>query len=125
MYSFYSIDLWSFYGRLHAATAAPTWPKINGQWFPDVMNRLTPGWKNFLDNRITVQFIHRGLAYILLIAVIFWNIKAGKLKQTPLFNKTKRIPLILIFFQVILGILTVILSTYMAIIWYGLALPIN
>ena len=55
---------------LHAATAAPTWPRINGQWIPnDSINNLSPGWKNLIDNKITVQFIHRGIAYILLMAV--------------------------------------------------------
>ena len=112
----------AFMAGLHAATAAPTWPQINGQWFPDVMNRLSPGWKNFLDNKITVQFIHRGLAYTLLIVVFFWWMKARRITGNSLFSKTKFVPIVLILLQVILGILTVTLSPYgNNLIWFGVA----
>jgi cytochrome c oxidase assembly protein subunit 15 len=107
---------------LHAATAAPTWPTINGQWIPDVMDRLSPGWKNFLDNKITIQFIHRGLAYTLFILVIIWFVKASKIVGSTLFLKTKFIPLLLVIVQVILGITTVLLSPYgNNLVWFGVA----
>ena len=119
---FFQLIYGAFMAGLHAATSAPTWPTINGQWFPDVMNRLSPGWKNILDNKITVQFIHRGLAYMLLIMVIFWWLKAKKIKGNILFNKTKFIPAGLILLQVILGILTVTLSPYgNNLVWFGVA----
>ncbi len=112
----------AFMAGLHAATAAPTWPTINGLWFPDVMNSLSPGWKNFIDNKITVQFIHRGLAYTLLIVVIFWWMKARKMNGSLLFKKTKLVPVILIILQVILGIATVTLSPYgNNLVWFGVA----
>ncbi len=112
----------AFMAGLHAATAASTWPQINGQWLPDAMNNLSPAWKNFLDNKITVQFIHRGLAYTLLIVVIFWWVKAKKTQGSFLFNKTKMIPLLLIMLQVILGIATVTLSPYgNNLVWFGVA----
>lgn len=112
----------AFMAGLHAAIAAPTWPQINGQWFPDQMNNLSPGWKNFLDNKIMVQFIHRGLAYTLLLVVFFWWIKARKTIGSSLFNKTRLIPVILILLQVILGILTVTLSPYgNNLAWLGVA----
>jgi cytochrome c oxidase assembly protein subunit 15 len=119
---FFQLIYGAFMAGLHAATSAPTWPTINGQWFPDVMNRLSPGWKNILDNKITVQFIHRGLAYTLLIMVIFWWLNAKKIKGNILFNKTKFIPAGLILLQVILGILTVTLSPYgNNLVWFGVA----
>ena len=112
----------AFMAGLHAATAAPTWPQINGQWFPDVMNRLSPGWKNFIDNKITVQFIHRGLAYLLLIIVIFWSVKARRISGSALFDKIKFLPALFIFLQVILGILTVTFSPYgNNLVWFGVA----
>ncbi len=36
----------AFMAGLHAATSAPTWPGINGQWIPDSIKNLSPGWKN-------------------------------------------------------------------------------
>lgn len=112
----------AFMAGLHAATAAPTWPRINGQWVPGSINNLSPGWKNFMDNKIMVQFIHRGFAYILLIVVFIGGYKAFKLNGTILFRKTRFIPVLLILMQVILGIATVILSPYgNNLVWFGVA----
>ena len=119
---FFQLIFGAFMAGLHAATAAPTWPSINGQLFPDEMGRLSPSWKNILDNKITVQFIHRGLGYTLLIIVFFWWMKAKKIKRSTLFNKTKSIPAVLIILQIILGILTVTLSPYgNNLVWFGVA----
>ena len=107
---------------LHAATAAPTWPTINGQFIPDMMYNLTPGWKNFLDNKIMVQFIHRGLAYTILVLVIIWWLRANKIVGSALFSKTKLVPLLLVLLQVLLGITTVVLSPYgNNLVWLGVA----
>ena len=107
---------------LHAATSAPTWPKINGQWIPDSINDLSPGWKNLTDNKITVQFIHRGIAYILLAAVFTWWVKAKKINGSSLFAGTRFIPVVLIILQVILGVTTIIMSPYgNNLVWFGVA----
>lgn len=112
----------AFMAGLHAATAAPTWPQINGQWIPGSMNTLSPAWKNLIDNKITVQFIHRGIAYILLIAVFLWCFSALKIKGSLLFTKTKFIPVVLVIVQVILGITTLITSPYgNNLVWFGVA----
>ncbi len=112
----------AFMAGLHAATAAPTWPTINGEWIPDALNHLSPGWKNFLDNKIAVQFIHRGLAYALLIIVFLWWLQARKIHGSSLFNKTKIVPVFFIFLQVVLGIATVTLSPFgNNLVWFGVA----
>jgi len=119
---FFQLIYGAFMAGLHAATAAPTWPTINGQWFPGVMNRLSPAWKNFLDNKITVQFIHRALAYTLFILVIIWFVKASKIVGSALFSKTKFIPLLLVLLQIVLGVATVLLSPYgNNLVWFGVA----
>lgn len=112
----------AFMSGLKAATAAPTWPSINGTMFPDQLNNLSPGWKNLVDNKITIQFIHRGIAYLLLIFVFFWWIKAKKINHSNLFNKIKGLPFIFISAQVLLGILTVVTSPFgNNLVWFGLA----
>ena len=112
----------AFMAGLHAATAAPTWPKINGEWIPRSVNELVPAWKNLVDNKIAIQFIHRGIAYILLLAVFIWEFKARKVNGNTLFAKTKFAPLVLIIVQVILGIETVIMSPYgNNRVWFGVA----
>jgi cytochrome c oxidase assembly protein subunit 15 len=112
----------AFMAGLHAATAAPTWPKINGEWVPGSLDKLSPGWKNFIDNKITVHFIHRSIAYILLISIFIWWFKARKVKESSLFTKTKLAPVILIILQVILGIATILMSPYgNNLVWFGVA----
>ena len=112
----------AFMAGLHAATAAPTWPMINGQWIPASMNNLSPGWKNLIDNKIAVQFIHRGIAYILLAAMIIWGFRASKMKGSSLFMKTRFIPVVLIIVQVTLGIITLLTSPYgNNLVWFGVA----
>lgn len=112
----------AFMAGLHAATVAPTWPQINGQWLPDSMTNLRPWWKNLTSNKIAVQFIHRGVAYILFIAVVAWGLKAFKTPGTGLFRRSRFLPPLLILIQVVLGIVTVILSPYgNNLVWFGVA----
>jgi heme a synthase len=94
----------AFMAGLKAATAAPTWPDMNGVFSPD-MSRLH--WSN---SPLAVQFIHRSLAYILLVALIAWWISARKYQASSLFNKTRNWVLILVVIQVALGILSVLNS---------------
>jgi cytochrome c oxidase assembly protein subunit 15 len=112
----------AFMSGLKAATAAPTWPDINGAMIPGQISTLSPWWKNLIDNKITVQFIHRMIAYLLTISVFVWWLKATKINDSRLFNKTKWMPLFFILLQVALGILTVIRSPFgNNLVWLGLA----
>jgi cytochrome c oxidase assembly protein subunit 15 len=112
----------AFMSGLKAATAAPTWPDINGMLIPDQASSLSPWWKNLIENKIAIQLIHRTLAYLLTILVLAWTVKAIKIKSNDLFNKTKWLPLLLILTQTVLGILTVITSPFgNNLVWFGLA----
>jgi len=112
----------AFMSGLKAATVAPTWPDINGMMIPDQLNNLSPWWKNLVENKITIQLIHRSLAYILTLLVFIWTLKARKVNGNFLLNKTKWLPLVFILLQVVLGILTVIRSPFgNSLVWFGLA----
>jgi cytochrome c oxidase assembly protein subunit 15 len=112
----------AFMSGLKAATAAPTWPDLNGMLIPDSINNLSPAWKNLVENKISIQLIHRSLAYLITILILIWTIKAIKIKSNYLFNRTKWLPLIFILLQLLLGILTVITSPYgNNLVWFGLA----
>ena len=112
----------AFMSGLKAATAAPTWPDINGTIIPGQINNLTPGWKNLVENKITIQLIHRSLAYLLAILVFTWTVIAMKIRSNNLFNKTKWLPFLFILVQTVLGILTVITSPFgNSLVWFGLA----
>jgi len=94
-----------------AAVIAPTWPKINGDWFPHSMFQGENFWLNFIGNKITVQFIHRGLAYLLFLLVLIWSRKAFLIHGKPGFlTRVLRFPIIFLSLQIILGILTLLTS---------------
>jgi heme a synthase len=91
-----------------AASAASTWPTINGSWFPS--NLFSPA-VNMVENKITVHFIHRTLAYLLVVLTFGWTIQAAKIiSSSNALSKTKWLPALLILLQALLGIFTVISS---------------
>jgi cytochrome c oxidase assembly protein subunit 15 len=88
-----------------AATVAATWPTINGSWVPPGMFTLRPLLHDLAGNKLTVQFIHRTLAYTIFVAVSIWTIASIRLEPLPaLFRKLRWLPLLLILVQILLGI---------------------
>ncbi len=93
-----------------AATAAATWPTINGYWIPERMGYALDGHP-LLENKITIHFIHRGLAYLLAVLITAAAVTAYKWKAvSPVFRKYRSLPLILVVLQVVLGICTILAS---------------
>jgi len=93
-----------------AAPAAPTWPDINGAIFPAYVFNRPEGWKSIIDNPIVIHFIHRTLAYILVLLVLLWTVLSLRLRSSNLFLKVRFLPVVFILLQLILGILTVLFS---------------
>ena len=91
-----------------AALAAPTWPDINGSIIPSRM--FHKGFlRSLIENKITVHFFHRGIAYLLLIISIFYTIKLYRYKAgSGAFRKARIYPMILISVQLLLGIFSVL-----------------
>jgi cytochrome c oxidase assembly protein subunit 15 len=95
-----------------AATSAPTWPDINGAVIPPNMFKPQDGWFSLIENTITIHFIHRLLAYLLVLIVLYWTLKSVSYKSVSLFNKIKWIPLMLVLLQTTLGIFSVLVSVH-------------
>ena len=93
-----------------AATSAPTWPDINGYILPPRMMANGEGLLNLIDNRITIHFIHRGLAYVLCVLVILLTLRLYKAAAGRLLRRTRFWPLLLVLLQVLLGIFSVLTS---------------
>lgn len=51
-----------------------TFPTMNGQWIPQGWLSMEPVWRNLFENPITVQFVHRCIAVLVMVAVLssFW-----------------------------------------------------
>jgi cytochrome c oxidase assembly protein subunit 15 len=93
-----------------AATAAPTWPDINGEFIPAYAFQSYRGWRSIVENKITIHLIHRMLGYLLVILVAGWTINAHGRRSTPLFSIARMLPLFFIIIQLILGIAAVLTS---------------
>ncbi|RYY18641.1 MAG: hypothetical protein EOO04_23570 [Chitinophagaceae bacterium] len=94
-----------------AATAAPTWPDINGHFVPETILSESPVTLNFVENTQTIHFIHRMLAYILLVMIIELTIQIKRnANATVLLKKAAIYPLLLVILQAVLGIVSVIIS---------------
>ncbi len=116
----------AFMAGLKAATTAPTWPTINGVWWPENIHsfggRDFPGLRFLFDHPVVIHFIHRNLAYIIIILVAVWSWKAFKIQGTGVFNKTRWWPLVIVLSQAILGILTVLnVAKPASFLWLGVA----
>lgn len=108
---FFQLIYGGFMAGMRAASSAPTWPDINGAFIPASIGELSPAIKNIAYNPLTVHFIHRGLAYILLLLVIAWWFKSKNVFGLPLFNSLRAAFIFLFFSQILLGILTVLNAT--------------
>jgi cytochrome c oxidase assembly protein subunit 15 len=110
----------AFMAGLKAANFATTWPSINGEFIPSSL--MNDSLANFSYDPLAVHFIHRTLAYCITAFIIFWYIKAKRISSGPLFMMQRSLPLLLVIFQVILGILTVLYAnSKTALLWFGVA----
>ena len=96
----------AFMAGLKAATVAPTWPSINGDYFPDSI------WsQSFVSHAINIHFVHRMLAYLLLALLIFWSVKASSIKSSLMLHRYKFLPLVAVTLQIVIGIFCLFTST--------------
>ena len=111
-----------FMAGLKAAITAPTWPDINGSFYPASFAELTPWWQNLLNNKLSIHFIHRGIAYLLFVLAWLFYFKSGNIKGNPAFIKLRKSIAALIVVQLILGICTVWYATNShLLVWFGVS----
>lgn len=108
----------AFMAGLHAALAASTWPSINGYAVPPGMFAQGGFWADVTHNPITIHFIHRGLAYILIILIALWYIRSWKIPQL---QGARAAALFTVLLQVFLGVLTVMNSNVKIPLGFALA----
>ena len=68
----------AFVAGLHAGKIANTWPTMDGSWIPEGIASMNPFVKNLFENLLTVQFIHRYLAVVVVILSIWLWISSRK-----------------------------------------------
>ena len=104
----------AFMAGLKAATAAPTWPDINGAFLPGNLNawqgRSMSFGESIVNHPVAVHFIHRNLGYLIALLIFVWTLAAARVRGSRWFNRAKWLPLIFVLLQVALGILSVVNS---------------
>ncbi len=65
----------AFVAGLDAGMGYQTWPLMDGAVIPKGMLVMEPAWRNFFENALTVQFIHRTIAYAIVayVAYLIWR----------------------------------------------------
>jgi len=104
----FQIYLGALVAGLHAGNAYNDWPLMDGQWIPQGLFLLKPLWLNFFENALTVQFIHRLFAYLLLLSAMIHMIIVRRLLPESPHLRRARLLLMLILTQAIFGIVTLL-----------------
>jgi cytochrome c oxidase assembly protein subunit 15 len=104
---FIQLIIGAFVSGMDAGKLYNTWPLMGSSYFPDDSKFIEFLNINFFDNPSIVQFVHRNLAYLLVIIYIYLLILV--FRDT---NKIFRKPIIIIglsiFLQVFLGVVTLL-----------------
>jgi len=99
----------AFTAGLRAGYLLNTFPKMGTWWFPPTLFVFKPVWLNFLSNPITIQWIHRSVAWVLFfLALVFLAyLPSKKLNATQ--KKGVFFLISVVFLQFGLGIATLVL----------------
>ena len=104
---FCQIAIGAFVSGMDAGKIYNSWPLMGLNYFPDDNQFINLFDLEVFSDPSLVQFIHRNLAYIIILFYLFTLIKIYKKKISDLYFPIKLIGIIL-FIQIILGILTLI-----------------
>jgi cytochrome c oxidase assembly protein subunit 15 len=104
------IALGGLVAGLKAGLIYDTWPLIDGAFIPsrEHLLFLQPAWTNLTDNHLTVQFVHRMLAYLLLALAALHAVDCAYHDRGSCRASAVALLLVLLL-QAILGILTLLL----------------
>ena len=93
---------------LRAGFAYNTFPLMNGHWIPPEIMTLEPWHRNFIYNMATVQFVHRALAWLLMLAVPLLWLALRRAPIAPRARLAGHALLAALALQVALGIATLL-----------------
>lgn len=98
-----------FVAGTRAGFAFNTFPLMDGKLIPDGLFEMTPLWRNFFENIVTVQFDHRLMATALFIIIPLLWFKARPLVTAPRTRLGLNLLLAALLLQFTLGISTLLL----------------
>jgi cytochrome c oxidase assembly protein subunit 15 len=105
---FVQIIYGAFVAGMKAGLFYNTWPKMDGKWIAEGVSAMEPFYLNLIESVAGVQFVHRTLAMIILFFGVFFLVKTLKSNAQAEFKLALKGISLLLFLQVVLGILTLI-----------------
>jgi len=110
----------AFVAGLDAGFIHNHWPMMNEGMFihETVYIEQNPLYKNFIEGKSGVQFVHRILAYVVVLSILMIWYRTRKLEITQNQKKGTNLLLIMVGVQFLLGVLTLVLQVP---VWLGVA----
>lgn len=108
----------AFVAGLDAGWIHNSWPTMaGGEWIHEtVFIEKNPVWRNFIEGKSGVQFIHRYLSYIVVAVILYiWN-RSKKMVLTLPQKRGIQLLVVGVFIQFFLGVFTLI---YAVPVWLG------
>lgn len=103
--------LWgAFTAGLHAGFLYNTFPTMGGRWVPLEVNVLRPALSNVTANPVTVQWVHRILGTLLLLAAVALFLESRRRSVGSATRRMSALFAALVLVQYALGILTLLHS---------------
>jgi cytochrome c oxidase assembly protein subunit 15 len=87
-----------------------TWPKMGNDWLPEGVTVLSPVYLNFIEGIAGIQFIHRYLAYAVVLIVFYIWFSTRKINISKTQKSGINAMLYLVIVQFILGVFTLLYS---------------
>jgi cytochrome c oxidase assembly protein subunit 15 len=101
---------------LKAGHASNTWPLMYGRVVPDnLLATYEPWWMNLLTAHVTVHFVHRWLAFGVLLTALFLYWVTKKRQYSTMVSKATTLLITLIAAQITLGV---------CVVWFGVPLAL-
>jgi cytochrome c oxidase assembly protein subunit 15 len=110
----------AFVAGLDAGFMHNHWPMMSeGKFMHEtVYTEQTPTYKNFIEGKSGVQFVHRILAFVVVGFILAIYFKSKKLALTNYQSKGLNLLVVILGFQFLLGIFTILLQVP---VWLGVA----
>ncbi len=103
---YFQIIYGAFNAGLKTVNTMNTFPFYEGSILPANLLILKPLYLNFFENHLSVQFLHRSLAFIILILVSIFSYRLSFIKNKV--NIYIQYFLLIVFLQTMLGVLTLV-----------------
>ncbi|GGE21509.1 cytochrome c oxidase assembly protein subunit 15 [Gemmobacter megaterium] len=114
-FAFLQILLGALVAGIDAGRAFPTWPDMNGEFFPSNALYVPDGgqvWRAFFENEGMVQFLHRMSGYLLFVfGLVVWN--RGRKSPHVATRRAYDWVAVMLFGQVVLGIAAVLTAAHL------------